>query len=57
MKIRGFRIELGEVETVLRRHPLVRDAVVVARERIERFAWSSSPTWSPKTDRSLAAPS
>ncbi len=32
LKIRGFRIELGELETVLRQHPLVQDAVVVARE-------------------------
>ncbi|MCP4656953.1 MAG: amino acid adenylation domain-containing protein, partial [bacterium] len=32
IKIRGFRIEPGEIEAVLRRHPAVRDAVVVARE-------------------------
>jgi amino acid adenylation domain-containing protein len=31
VKIRGFRIELGEIEAVLRRHPAVRDAVVLAR--------------------------
>lgn len=32
VKIRGFRVELGEVETVVRQHPLVREAVVMARE-------------------------
>lgn len=32
VKIRGFRVELGEIEVALRTHPLVREAVVVARE-------------------------
>jgi acyl carrier protein len=32
VKIRGFRIELEEIESVLRQHPLIRDALVIARE-------------------------
>jgi amino acid adenylation domain-containing protein len=32
VKIRGFRIELGEIEAEIRRHPAVRETVVLARE-------------------------
>ena len=32
VKIRGFRIELGEIEALLRKHPALQDAVVLARE-------------------------
>ncbi len=32
VKIRGFRIELSEIEAILTQHPLVRDAVAIARE-------------------------
>jgi amino acid adenylation domain-containing protein len=32
VKLRGFRIELGEIEAVLRQHPALAEAVVLARE-------------------------
>ena len=32
VKVRGFRIELGEIESTLLEHPLIKDAVVAARE-------------------------
>ncbi|MGW4226950.1 amino acid adenylation domain-containing protein [Streptomyces bauhiniae] len=32
VKVRGYRIELGEIEASLRRHPQVKDAVVIARK-------------------------
>ena len=34
VKVSGFRIELGEIEAVLREHPALRDAVVLAREDV-----------------------
>ncbi|HEU5377722.1 MAG TPA: amino acid adenylation domain-containing protein, partial [Ktedonobacteraceae bacterium] len=35
IKLRGYRIELGEIEAVLRQHPLVREAAVIAYEKQE----------------------
>jgi len=32
VKIRGFRIELGEIEAILLKHPLIKEAFVMARE-------------------------
>ncbi|HZO73994.1 MAG TPA: amino acid adenylation domain-containing protein [Ktedonobacteraceae bacterium] len=32
VKLRGYRIEIGEIETLLKRHPQVRDGVVLLQE-------------------------
>ncbi len=50
VKIRGFRIETGEIESILREHPAVRDAVVVARGD-----GSGDPSTSLRTDKQLIA--
>ena len=36
VKIRGFRIELGEIESSLNQHPMIRECIVIAKERKEK---------------------
>jgi acyl-CoA synthetase (AMP-forming)/AMP-acid ligase II/acyl carrier protein len=50
VKVRGYRIEPGEIESVLRQHPMVKEAVVVARKEV-----LEAGPGSPRTDRRLVA--
>ena len=34
VKLNGYRIELGEIESALKLHPIIRDAIVAAREDV-----------------------
>jgi acyl carrier protein len=57
LKIRGYRVEPGEIEAVLREHPAVSAAVVVAREREtgprQLVAYVVAATASPPPKREL----
>jgi amino acid adenylation domain-containing protein len=47
LKIRGFRIELGEVESVLRSHPMVREAVVIVQGEQQKLVAYVVPSDGP----------
>src|ERR1044072_9264575 len=51
IKLRGFRVELGEVEAALAKHPLIREAVVIARDDADKklVAWFVAGEASPNT--------
>lgn len=51
VKIRGFRLELGEIESALRSHEAIRDAVVMAAEAGDRLvAWVTAAGERPTPD-------
>ena len=56
VKIRGFRVELSEIEAVLSRHPVVRDAIVVAhtgesdQKRLVAYVVANQENQNPDSD-------
>ncbi len=55
VKIRGFRVELGEIETVLGRHPGVRDVAVLIQEAKPASADGEVPGWDKRLVAYLVA--
>ncbi|HYO14351.1 MAG TPA: amino acid adenylation domain-containing protein, partial [Thermoanaerobaculia bacterium] len=59
VKLRGFRVEPGEVQEVLRTHPEVRDAAVLAHEvpplGLQLVAWLTPETADPQALRTWLA--
>jgi amino acid adenylation domain-containing protein/non-ribosomal peptide synthase protein (TIGR01720 family) len=56
IKIRGFRVELGEIETALRSHPHITDAIVTTQQthdghkRLIAYIITTIPTTPPDTN-------
>ncbi|ONI91144.1 D-alanine--poly(phosphoribitol) ligase [Saccharothrix sp. ALI-22-I] len=53
VKVRGYRMELGEIETALRRHPGIDDAVVLAVRVDEDLRLIACHTGTPTPSREL----
>jgi amino acid adenylation domain-containing protein len=56
VNIRGFRVELEEIESVLKQHPIVKNAAVVLQD-VEASSWENSQpeTGNPKLNQRLIA--
>ena len=55
VKIRGFRIELGEIESSLNKHPMIRECIVIAKERKEKDQNNNNNTLITTIEKYLVA--